>query len=147
MDTALRTFVKTLSYRITAALTVFILSIVLSYGAGFGLKFLIITLTFGFVLFFVHERVWNLVKWAKDGIYDTKKRSIVKTVTWRIVSFIALFIVGMTLGLSSNDAFWWTIINNISFVLIHYLHERVWNKITWGKAEHTEVVDDSIPQH
>lgn len=133
MDTTIRTFIKTLSYRLTAAFTVFLLSIVLSYGAGFGIKFVIITLTIGFLLFYIHERVWVRIKWLKDGLYDTKKRSLVKTVSWRIMSFIALFIIGMLLGLSSNDAFHWTIINNIAFIVVHYIHERVWNKVTWGK--------------
>ena len=134
MDTTIRTLAKTLSYRLTAALTVFILSIVLSYGAGFGIKFLIITLTIGFALFYIHERVWTRIKWLKDGLLDTARRSLVKTVSWRIMSFIALFIVGMALGLSGSEALMWTIWNNVAFIVVHYAHERLWNKITWGKV-------------
>jgi uncharacterized membrane protein len=133
MDSNNRTLAKTLSYRLTAALTVFILSIVLSYGAGFGIKFLVITLTIGFALFYIHEKVWNTISWLKDGILDTHRRTLVKTVSWRIMSFIALFIVGMALGLSSSDALSWTIWNNAAFLVIHYLHERVWNRIVWGR--------------
>lgn len=133
MDSNLRTFIKTLSYRILSVLTVLVLSIVLDYGSGFGLKFVIITMTIGFLLFFIHERVWNLFKLFKDGEYDTPKRSLVKTISWRILSFIALFIVGLALGLSSENALYWTIWNNIAFIVIHYLHERLWNRISWGK--------------
>lgn len=133
MDSNLRTFVKTFSYRILSILTILILSILFNYGAGFGIKFVIITMTIGFALFFIHERIWNRFNALKEGVYDTKTRSLVKTISWRVMSFIALFIVGMTLGLSSNDALWWTIVNNISFIVVHYLHERLWNKIVWGK--------------
>jgi uncharacterized membrane protein len=141
MDTTLRTFIKTLSYRITAALSVMLLSIILSYGAGFGLKFLIITLTIGFVIYFIHDYIWNKINFLRKDGYDFKFRSVIKTVTWRITSLIALFIVGMFLGLSSNDALYWTIANNIAFILIHYLHERVWNMISWGKIVATTNVE------
>lgn len=134
MDTNLRTFVKTFSYRICSILTILILSVLLNYGAGFGLKFVIITMTIGFALFFIHERVWNRFNLYKEGLNDTKTRSLIKTVSWRVISFIALFIIGMALGLSSSDAAWWTIVNNISFIIVHYLHERVWNRISWGKT-------------
>ena len=133
MDNKLRTFIKTLSYRILSILTVLVLSIVLDYGTGFGLKFVIITMTIGFALFYIHERIWNMFKWFKDGLLDTPKRSLIKTVSWRIMSFIALFIVGLSLGLSSESALSWTIWNNLAFIVIHYLHERVWNRISWGR--------------
>jgi len=134
MDTNLRTFIKTFSYRICSILTILILSVLLNYGAGFGLKFVIITMTIGFALFFIHERIWTRINLYKEDLYDTKKRSLVKTISWRIMSFIALFIVGMALGLSGNDALWWTVINNVAFIIVHYTHERVWNRITWGKT-------------
>lgn len=134
MDTNLRTFVKTFSYRICSILTILILSVLLNYGAGFGLKFVIITMTIGFALFFIHERIWTRIDWYKENLNDTKTRSLIKTVSWRVISFIALFIIGMALGLSSSDAAWWTIANNISFIIVHYLHERVWNRISWGKT-------------
>ena len=133
MDTKLRTFIKTLSYRIVAVLTVFALSVLLDYGPGFGMKFVIITMTLGFVLFFIHERVWNKFTILKDGVTDSIRRSVYKTISWRIVSFIVLFIIGMVLGLSSESALSWTIANNIAFIGIHYLHERLWNRITWGR--------------
>jgi uncharacterized membrane protein len=110
------------------------LSLVLDYGAGFGLKFVIITMTLGFVIFFIHERIWAHIKWLKDEFSDTKKRSLIKTVSWRVMSFIVLFIIGKVLGLSSEDALIWTIANNGAFIVVHYLHERLWNKITWGRA-------------
>jgi len=133
MDSNLRTFVKTLTYRILSVITVLALSILMDYGPGFGLKFVIITMTLGFLLFFIHERLWNLFKIGKDGNKDLPKRSLIKTVSWRIMSFIALFIVGMLLGLSSETAIAWTIWNNLAFIIVHYLHERLWNRISWGR--------------
>lgn len=133
MDTTVRTLVKTLSYRITAAVTVFLLSILLAYGAGFGIKFLIITLTLGYVIYFTHEFVWNRFNLLRVDGDDKPMRSIIKTISWRITSLIVMFFVSKALGLSNEDALYWVIANNIAFLVVHYLHERVWNRINWGK--------------
>ena len=134
MDKLSRTLVKTLSYRITAALTVFLLSIILSYGAGFGIKFLIITLTLGYVIYFTHDFIWNRFNLLREDGYDKPMRSIFKTISWRITSLIVMFFVSKALGLSNEDALYWVIANNITFLVVHYIHERVWNRINWGKT-------------
>jgi uncharacterized membrane protein len=82
----------------------------------------------------VQERAWNMFKWGKDGLKDKRIRSIAKTVTWRIFSFIILFVIGMLLGLKSNDALVWTVVTNILFVVVHYVHERIWNLSDWKQA-------------
>jgi uncharacterized membrane protein len=133
MDTTVRTLVKTLSYRITAAATVFLLSILLAYGSGFGVKFLIITLTLGYVIYFTHEFLWNKFNLLRVDGDDKPMRSLIKTISWRITSFIVMFFISKALGLSNEDALYWVIANNIAFLVVHYLHERVWNRITWGK--------------
>lgn len=138
MDTKLRTFIKTFSYRVLAALSIYLLSVVLDYPSGFGVKLVVITMTVGFALFYIHERVWNRITWLKELVTDTVGRSVVKTVSWRIVSLVVLFIIGMLLGLSSNDALYWTVASNIMFVTLHYLHERAWNRITWGRIVSVE---------
>lgn len=134
MDKLSRTLVKTLSYRITAAVTVFLLSILLSYGAGFGIKFLIITLTLGYVIYFTHDFIWNRFDLLRIDGNDKPLRSVFKTISWRIVSFIVMFIISKLLGLSNEDALYWVIANNIAFLVVHYIHERVWNRIKWGKT-------------
>lgn len=133
MDTTFRTIVKTFSYRTAVAISIFLAALVMNYSAGFGLTFVILTYTVGFVTFFIHERIWNLFSWGKKGVNDTIKRSVAKTITWRIWAFIILFVLGMILGLQSTDALEWSIVTNVLFVVVHYLHERAWNLIQWGK--------------
>jgi uncharacterized membrane protein len=140
MDTTVRTLVKTLSYRITAAITVFLLSIILAYGAGFGLKFLILTLTMGYVIYFTHDFIWNRINLLRVDGYDKPMRSVFKTISWRITSFIVMFFVSKGLGLSNEDALYWVVVNNIAFLVVHYLHERVWNRIVWGKKSIPAIV-------
>ncbi len=61
--------------------------------------------------------------------YDTRKKSIIKSVVWRILGVIVLATVvyfytreWITTGLI-------TIIHHATFLLVFYLHERVWLKV------------------
>jgi uncharacterized membrane protein len=135
MDTHLRSVVKTFSYRTAVGISLFLAALAMNYSAGFGLTFVIMSYTVGFAAFWLHERIWNRFAWGREGTYDTKKRSVAKTITWRIWAFFILFVLGMILGLKSNDALEWSIVTNILFIVVHYLHERAWNLIQWGKKQ------------
>lgn len=133
METHIRTLTKTLSYRTAVALSILLASIIMNYGAGFGLIFVVLSYTVGFASFWVQERLWNLVKWGMEETYETHKRTVAKTITWRLWSLFVLFVFGLLLGLSTEHAVEWTIVTNILFIVVHYLHERLWNLISWGK--------------
>jgi|TARA_E500000178_G_scaffold266314_1_gene263692 uncharacterized membrane protein len=133
MDSNIRTVVKTLSYRTAVAASIFLAALAMNYSAGFGLTFVVLSYTVGFVSFWIQEKLWNMVKWQRVDNNDTRIRSVAKTVTWRLWSMFVLFVIGLILGLSSAHALEWTIVTNILFVVVHYTHERIWNLIKWGK--------------
>ena len=62
----------------------------------------------------------------------SKKRHLLKTITWRIVGTIDTIVIG---GLITGD---WTIglsiggIEVISKMILYYIHERVWYKSKFG---------------
>jgi uncharacterized membrane protein len=134
MDSNIRTVIKTFSYRTVVAISIFLTALVMNYSAGFGLSFVVMSYTVGFVSFFVQERIWNRITWGRKDSHDSKTRSVVKTITWRVWSFFVLFVLGLILGLQSTDAVEWSIVTNVLFLVVHYIHERVWNLIQWGKA-------------
>lgn len=64
---------------------------------------------------------------------DTPVRSIVKTMTWRIVGTFATGTVAFVMTGSIAAA---TSIASLQFVtntLLYFVHERVWDSISWGK--------------
>lgn len=67
-------------------------------------------------------------------VNETIIRSLVKTIIWRVTVFIADFIIAFVftkdVDLSTKLALTKVF---VSFVL-YYLHERVWNKISWGRG-------------
>jgi hypothetical protein len=58
-------------------------------------------------------------------ITETHKRTIVRTVTYR---FIALLITALWTGLKA------AVLIHIVLTAVHYIHERFWLMIKWGKA-------------
>jgi uncharacterized membrane protein len=141
LDTHPRTFVKSLSYRTVSALNMFFISLALGLGAEVGIKTVIASFTIGLAMFWTHERVWTYFKlWNEQG-KDLHRRSLIKTITWRISSFIGLFFIAKMIGLTNQESIELVIVSNVMFIVVHYLHERVWNWIRWGKkaAEPVEV--------
>lgn len=65
---------------------------------------------------------------------ESKKRSAVKSIAWRIFGVIVL--AAVTYGYTKE----WittglvTVIHHASFLFIFYFHERAWLKTTWGST-------------
>jgi len=69
-------------------------------------------------------------KWE---LSDTNKRSLAKAVSWRLTGTIDTFIISWLITgqllLASSIAF----TEVITKVILFWAHERVWNKVSWGK--------------
>lgn len=63
----------------------------------------------------------------------TKSRSFIKSLSYRIFGTLSSFLVAYAITskgtLSALIAFWETVLK----VGIYYWHERIWNKIEWGR--------------
>ena len=137
-DNNTRTLVKTISYRFFVMISMVAIGLSFAKDAEWITKFVIMSWTVGFISFIIHEKLWNLSQVWKENGYDKKIRSIAKTITWRLYSLVAVFLIAKFLGGSGNaEAISYTIVSNIVFVLVHYTHERVWNMFNWGKVTKT----------
>ena len=63
----------------------------------------------------------------------TKKRSIVKSITWRILASITTVLIVLIIGGDLNFALSVGIVEVVAKMMIYYSHERAWNKVRWGK--------------
>ncbi|HNL85278.1 MAG TPA: DUF2061 domain-containing protein [Chitinophagales bacterium] len=143
-------FIKGVTWRIVGTLDTMMLSYIFTGSIGNALKIGITEVFTKIGLFYLHERIWFLIKWGTtlnetdetlidSNIYDENKkavlkethtRSIVKGISWRIVGTIDTIII----------AFFWTgdytkalkigFTEVITKVLLYYLHERIWMKLT-----------------
>ena len=67
--------------------------------------------------------------------YDTPVRSLAKAVSWRITGTIDTFIISWIITghvlLASGIAF----TEIMTKILLFWAHERVWNRIRWGRTK------------
>ncbi len=65
--------------------------------------------------------------------HDNWARSFVKTVTYRIIIVIAVFITSYCVTHKTSQALQITGWNAATATIIYYLHERFWSRIRWGR--------------
>ena len=67
--------------------------------------------------------------------FEHVNRSLVKTITYRVVIIISTAIIVYILTGEVKQTIDITLIANLINTLLYYIHERVWNKIHWGKVK------------
>jgi uncharacterized membrane protein len=63
----------------------------------------------------------------------SKSRSLIKSLTWRVVALITTFVTLYALSKDINMATIATLITNGVNFVAYYYHERIWNAVRWGK--------------
>ena len=64
---------------------------------------------------------------------ELKKRTLIKTMTWRVTASLTTFIIAwiltgdLLIGVSIGS------IEAIAKIFLYYYHERIWNNINWAK--------------
>ena len=63
---------------------------------------------------------------------ELKKRTLVKTMTWRVIASLTTFLIAwiltgdLLIGVSIGS------IEAIAKIFLYYYHERIWNNINWA---------------
>lgn len=64
-------------------------------------------------------------------IVETKKRTIFKTLSWRVIAVMNSWTI-LSMGFIESN-FWNAIIMNVSGLVFFYMFERIWSKINYGR--------------
>ena len=64
---------------------------------------------------------------------DTPRRSLVKTVSWRLTGSGATFLISYLIAGDFAIAGTIAVIQLISNTVLYFVHERLWNRIRWGR--------------
>jgi len=92
-----------------------------------GLKIGLAEVVTKMLLYYFHERIW-----LKAEIDDSRKRHIIKTVTWRVLGTLDTITLSWII---SGDPFTGLKIGFaevITKMILYYFHERSWYKINYG---------------
>ena len=135
VETHLRTLTKTVLYRVLAIISVMLITLAFGgTGAQAGAMGLWVLIG-GTLIYYIHDRVWLLFGWKQEQGDDKIARSIVKTVIYRIIIMIIAFIAAKIVVTDSNStAAAFTAAQMIVNLLLYYIIERVFNRISWGKV-------------
>lgn len=68
-------------------------------------------------------------------IQTTRKRSIAKAISYRVVIVVLDFAAIYMLTGKTEVAIGFMIVSNIYTTVAYFLHERLWARLTWGREE------------
>jgi uncharacterized membrane protein len=64
----------------------------------------------------------------------SKKRSLAKSLTWRVIAVVSTLLIGYAMTGSWAFALSLTLVSNVINFVLYYLHERIWLQVSWGKG-------------
>jgi len=69
---------------------------------------------------------------------DQHKRTLVKTITWRIVALVTTIIVVYIYSGDVKESLVVGVSANFLKMFLYYVHERIWNKVGFGRIKPPE---------
>ena len=139
-----RSLIKSLTWRLLGSVDTFVLSlIIINYSsekytydlALYIASFEIITKT---ILYYFHERIWNIFKIGRLKEKVKRGRSLFKAMTWRIIASLDTFFISYIITGRFDWATSIAIFEIITKAIIYYFHERAWNRVKWGRVIENE---------
>ena len=139
-----RSLIKSLTWRLLGSIDTFILSlIIINYSsekytydlALYIASFEIITKT---ILYYFHERIWNIFKIGRLKEKVKRGRSLFKAMTWRVIASLDTFFLSYIITGRFDWATSIAIFEIITKAIIYYFHERAWNRVKWGRVIENE---------
>ncbi|MHA7830331.1 MAG: DUF2061 domain-containing protein [Flagellimonas sp.] len=71
--------------------------------------------------------------YTKDSTSESPKRSVVKSISWRIVGTLDTILISWAVTGTLSMAFSIGLVELVTKMVLYFFHERIWNSIKWGK--------------
>ena len=83
----------------------------------------------------MYETLFNKLQIERGRSFmDSRSRSIIKAITWRIFALLITIIVSFAILGSWSVSIAIGILSNLLKTLFYYIHERLWERTNWGKV-------------
>ena len=66
-------------------------------------------------------------------VADNVKRSLLKTISWRIIGTLDTILISWAITGALTLAFSIGFIELVTKMVLYFFHERAWSKINWGR--------------
>lgn len=81
----------------------------------------------------IEQVLENKTNFKADKDSEKPIRSIVKSISWRVVGTIDTILISWIITGQVKTAFSIGAIELITKMLLYFFHERIWNSIKWGR--------------
>jgi|TARA_B110000967_G_scaffold24831_1_gene22875 uncharacterized membrane protein len=68
-----------------------------------------------------------------EGVVENVKRSLLKTISWRIIGTLDTILISWAITGALSLAFSIGFVELVTKMVLYFFHERAWNKINWGR--------------
>ena len=69
---------------------------------------------------------------------EQHKRTLVKTITWRIIALLTTIVVVYAYSGDIKEALVIGVSANFVKIFLYYIHERIWNRVKFGRVKTPE---------
>jgi len=133
-----RTIVKAITFRIIFTISHIVNAFIVTGSFITGLKIAGLATIINTCLFWIHERIWNILSWNRN---DNKKivfnegnpRSLSKMISWRITVTTSNVIIPYFVTGSWGQAVLFAGIATMVNMFLFWTRERIWNLFKFGK--------------
>ena len=66
---------------------------------------------------------------------DRHRRTLIKTITWRLIALVITWIIVYTFSRDIKMSVAISITANALKALFYYIHERIWNRVSFGRQD------------
>ncbi len=122
-----RHLAKTITWRIVGTIDTIVLSWIITGNPFTGIKIGFSEVITKMVLYYFHERAW-----LRIGVEDSRKRHLIKTVSWRVIGTLDTILLSWFITGSPETGLKIGIVEVITKMALYYLHERGWYRINYG---------------
>lgn len=141
-ETQARTISKVVSWRVLLTSSHMINAFIATGSLMMGLKIAGLALVINSILYWSHERAWNIFQWNRKQKENSKytegqPRTISKMLTWRVLITGSNFLIPYLATGSWGSAVIFAGLATVVNMFLFWSHDRVWNMVVWGKKEIT----------
>jgi uncharacterized membrane protein len=140
-ETHTRTLAKAACYRVMSIVITLVLTLLLGGNWMQALAMGTSVLVIGSIHYYLYDRLWLLIGWNRNSQgEDTVKRSLVKSVIYRVTVLLVVAAVARVIFAESTFiAFALAGLKFITNALGYFLIERIFNRIQWGRKGESKI--------
>lgn len=143
-----RTILKVITWRVLLTISHVVNAFIITGSLITGLQIAGLAAVINSVLFWLHERAWNFAQWNRKEngeLYtEGQPRTLSKIITWRIAITLSNFFIPYIMTGSFGAAALFTGVATVVNMFIFWSHERVWDKISFGKIRATSDLTSNL---